>query len=112
MAGTSFSGVTGGRDVLRSEQWGRPAAAVRPPKNQSGPECVLPNGKRLVYSEITSSGGAPGVQIRTVPIEEGESGLRAGKPEPFLPTKFLDHTGRLSQERALAGVPVKRIGDE
>lgn len=40
----------------------------------------------------------PRVQIRTVPIEEGESGLRAGKPEPFLQTKFNDHTGRLSPD--------------
>src|SRR5208283_5497016 len=67
-------------------------------KTNQGPNAFSPDGKRLVYSEITSSGGAPRVKIRTVPIEEGENGLRAGKPEPFLQTKFNDHTGRLSPD--------------
>ena len=81
----------------RSDGAGQPQQFTQPKTNQ-GPHAFSPDGKRLVYGEVTSSGGPPRIQIRTAPIEEGESGLRAGKPEPFLQTKFLDHTGRLSPD--------------
>jgi Tol biopolymer transport system component len=107
-------GCDGGEGMFwaRSDGAGQPQQFTQPKTNQA-PNAFSPDGKRLVYSEITSSGGPNRVQIRTVPIEEGESGLRAGKPEPFLQTKFRDHNGRLSPDgRWLAYVSNESGTDE
>jgi len=46
-----------------------------------------PDGKRLAYFEIL---GAP--QLWTVPLEETNGQMKAGKPEQFLKTQFQDTT--------------------
>jgi serine/threonine-protein kinase len=66
--------------------WTRADGAGKPqPLTQSKamqlPTSFSPDGRRLVYSEMTSGKGA---DIRTVPVESGSGQMRAGEPQLFL----------------------------
>jgi serine/threonine-protein kinase len=51
------------------------------------PTSFAPDGKRLVFSELTSGGGA---EIRTVPVESASGQMRAGEPQLFLKTSTIN----------------------
>jgi len=72
--------------------WTRSDGAGTPqPLTQSGnlqfPASFSPDGKQLVFSEMTSGAGA---EIRTVPMESGSDQLRAGEPRMFLRTSTVN----------------------
>jgi hypothetical protein len=78
--------------------WTRADGASQPqPLTQSKsvqfPGSVTPAGKRLAYFEF--SGAA---QVWTLPLEEQGGQLRAGKPEPFLKSKFSDQDPAFSPD--------------
>jgi serine/threonine-protein kinase len=67
--------------------WTRSDGASRPQsltqnKNGQFPWSFSPDGKRLAFAEFPKGSG----DIWTVPIESGESGLKAGSPEVFVQT--------------------------
>ena len=64
-------------------------------KNPQLPWSFTPDGKRLAFVEIDPATGA---DIWTVPVENGGSGLRAGKPEVFLKTPFQERTPMFSPD--------------
>ena len=78
-------------------QWSRADGAVREQLLQAGklqlPTAVSRDGTRLVYFQPD---GNP--QIWSVPIEVGSGGLKAGKPERFLPSKYSDLGGSFSPD--------------
>ena len=55
-------------------------------ENLQNPYSFAPDGKRLAYIEPHPGTGV--YDLWTVPVEIGNGGLRAGKPEVFLQTKF------------------------
>ncbi|HUA62626.1 MAG TPA: protein kinase [Verrucomicrobiae bacterium] len=58
------------------------------------PSSFSPDGKRLTYSHYT--GGS--YQIWTVPLEDSEGRLKAGKPEQFLKSSFNDSNASFSPD--------------
>jgi serine/threonine-protein kinase len=58
-----------------------------PTNVQQIPWSFTGDGKRLAFVEVNPATGAE-ADIWTVPVETGSSGLRAGKPEVFLQTRF------------------------
>ena len=87
--------------VFRAAQgmlWVRADGTARPQvltqsENQQTPWSFTRDGKRLAFGELTSAARHPGSQsadIWTVLVETGSSGLRAGKPEVFLQTRFSE----------------------
>jgi serine/threonine-protein kinase len=58
-------------------------------ENLHYPVSFSPDGKRLAFNEWTSDSGIQ--SIWTVTLESDDSGLRAGKPEPFLRGSFDFH---------------------
>ena len=81
------------RSYVSSMSWTRADGAGQPQQltreNNQTPWSFSPDGKRLAYFETDSPSGAHG-QIFTVPVEDGGGQLRAGKPEQFLKTQFID----------------------
>jgi WD40-like Beta Propeller Repeat len=75
----------GGISWTRADGAGQPQPLILS-KNLQLPWSFAPDGKRLAYGETN-----PGTGVRdvwTVPVETGGAGLRAGKPELLLQTKF------------------------
>src|SRR6266853_4358515 len=60
------------------------------------PYSFIPNDKRLVFHVVPTGSG--GLQVWTVPLESGSTGLRAGKPEPFLQTQFNERDPSFSPD--------------
>jgi serine/threonine-protein kinase len=67
---------------VRTEGGGEPQPLTQGSSLQV-PIAFTPDGKRLVYSEVTRGGGA---EMRSVVVETGPSELRAGKSELFVKT--------------------------
>ena len=79
-------------------QWSRADGAGRPQVLQAGKTIQLPtavsrDGTRLAYFQPDSN-----PQIWSVPIEADGGGLKAGKPERFLTTKYTDLGGSFSPD--------------
>ncbi len=74
-----FSGP-GGIWWVRSDGASKPQPLIQT-KNRLLPNSFTPDGKRLAYDEIDSK-----ADIWTATVESDGRGLRAGKPESFLPT--------------------------
>jgi serine/threonine-protein kinase len=77
--------VPGGISWTRTDGAGQPQSLVLGKSNQQ-PWSFSPDGKRLAYMETDPGTGLP--DLWTVPVETGSEGLRAGKPEIFLQSKF------------------------
>jgi serine/threonine-protein kinase len=78
--GTLKSGILWTRADGASEP--RPLTGT---KTSQAPWSITSDGKRLAYSEF-----AERAQIWTVPLEETNGQMRAGKPERFLKSEFTD----------------------
>jgi len=87
-----FIGSVGGLFWARSDGAGQPQALL-PNKGFQIPWSVTADGKRLAYFEIA---GAP--QLWTVPLEEDNGQIKAGKPEQFLKSQFQDATPAFSPD--------------
>jgi len=74
----------GGIFWTRSDGGGKPQPLTES-KNLQVPFSFTADGKRVAFNEFTA---ASAYDILTVPVESGNSGLRAGKPEAFLQTPF------------------------
>jgi len=79
-------------------RWSRADGGGQPQVLQAGKSIQLPtafskDGTRLVYFQPD---GNP--QIWSVPIEANRDGLKAGKPERFLTTKYTDMDGSFSPD--------------
>jgi serine/threonine-protein kinase len=81
-----FGSIGQGMFWTRSDGAGQPQRLMQS-NGLQGPSSFTPNGKRLAYIETGNAGNA---QIWTVPIEDNDGQLKAGKPEPFLQDKFTD----------------------
>jgi serine/threonine protein kinase/Tol biopolymer transport system component len=86
--------VQGGMSWTRSDGSGKPQLLTQS-KNRQLPYSFTPDGKRLAFYELM-----PQTQddIWTVPLESDASGLRAGKPEPFLQTPYDERHGAFSPD--------------
>jgi len=77
--------------------WSRADGAGQPQLLQAGqiqlPTAISRDGTRLVYLQPEGN-----TQIWSVPIEVGIGGLKAGKPERFLTTKYSDEGGSFSSD--------------
>jgi serine/threonine-protein kinase len=84
----------GGMFWTRSDGSGKPQPLTQS-KNRQLPYSFASDGKRLAYHELM-----PQTQddIWTVPVESDSTGLRAGKPEPFLQTPFDERHGAFSPD--------------
>jgi serine/threonine-protein kinase len=78
--------AAGGMFWTRADGAGKPQPLTRS-KGRQLPNSFTPDGKRLVFSELTSGAGA---EIRTVPVESGSGEMRAGEPQSFLKTSTVD----------------------
>jgi Tol biopolymer transport system component len=79
-------GTPVGINWTRADGASQPAPLIES-KSIQVPFSFTPDGKRLAYETVGSS-GAGGVQIFTVPVEEENGQLKAGKPELFIESKF------------------------
>jgi len=84
----------GGMFWTRSDGSGNPQPLTQS-KNRQLPYSFSTDGKRLAFYELS-----PQTQddIWTVPLESDGTGLRAGKPEPFLQTTFDERHGAFSPD--------------
>ncbi|HEV2200558.1 MAG TPA: protein kinase [Bryobacteraceae bacterium] len=71
----------GGMFWNRSDGAGQPQRLTQS-KDRQVPQSFAPDGKRLAFFQFVPGG----TQIRTIPLENDGSGLRAGQPELFLQT--------------------------
>ena len=87
-------------------RWSRADGAGQPQVLQAGniqlPTAFSRDGTRLAYFQPD---GNP--QIWSVPIEADRGGLKAGKPERFLTTKYTDHGRLVFSRRPVACVRVE-----
>jgi serine/threonine-protein kinase len=74
-----FQGA-GGMSWTRADGAGEPRPLTQS-KTWHVPSSFTPDGRRLAFTELTSSGGA---NIWTVPVESASLELRAGEPQLFL----------------------------
>jgi len=77
----------------RSDSAGKPQPLTQS-KVQQTPYSFTPDGKRLAFHEVRPTG----IQLWTVPVESDGTGLRAGKPEPFLETQFNERSPSFSAD--------------
>jgi serine/threonine-protein kinase len=76
--------ASGGTFWTRSDGSGKPQPLTQS-KNTLLPWSIPADGKWLAFFELNPK---TGYDLWTVPLESDASGLRAGKPEPFLQTQF------------------------
>ena len=62
-------------------------------KTTQNPGSFAPDGRRMAYTEATGGG-----QIWTVPLENQDGQLKAGKPEQFLKSQFSDQAPSFSPD--------------
>ena len=84
-AAVVFASPGGGIFWTRSDGAGQPQPLVQS-KEILYPSSMTPDGKRLAYYNFIAS------QLWTVPIENQGGQLKAGQPEQFLKSQFLDQT--------------------
>jgi serine/threonine protein kinase/Tol biopolymer transport system component len=78
---------------MRADGAGKPQPLTRS-KNIQYAWSFSPDGKRLAYNEAAPNGFA----IWTLPLESTSSGLRAGKPEPFLQAPLQERQAMFSPD--------------
>jgi serine/threonine-protein kinase len=83
----------GGMFLTRSDGAGKPQPLTQSKVRQT-PYSFTPDGKRLAFHEVS----ATGFHLWTVPLESDGTGLRAGKPEPFLQTQFSERSPSFSPD--------------
>jgi serine/threonine-protein kinase len=74
--------AVGGMFWKRADGAGNPQPMTQS-KNMQLPSSFTPDGTRLVFSELTSNGGA---EIRTVPVDSSSGQMRASESEFFVKT--------------------------
>jgi serine/threonine-protein kinase len=79
-----FASVGNGIFQARADGASQPHALTQG-KALMYPWSFTPDGKRLAYFEVAGGG-----EIWTVPLEDQGGQLKAGKPEPFLTSRFAD----------------------
>ena len=84
---------SGGMFWTRSDGAGKPQPLTQSKVPQT-PYSFTPDGKRLAFHEVRPTG----IQLWTVPVESDGTGLRAGKPEPFLETQFNERSPSFSAD--------------
>jgi serine/threonine-protein kinase len=80
-----FGTLRSGISWTRADGAGEPRPLTGTKTNQA-PWSITPDGKRLAYSEMVGA-----TQIWTVPLEETNGQMNAGKPEQFLKSQFTDY---------------------
>jgi Tol biopolymer transport system component/predicted Ser/Thr protein kinase len=85
--------ASGGIFWTRSDGAGKPQPLTQSKVAQT-PYSFTPDGKRLAFHEIASTG----LHLWTVPLESDSAGLRAGKPEVFLQTQFSERNPSFSPD--------------
>jgi serine/threonine-protein kinase len=80
-----FTSYSGPLYLTRADGGGQPQAITQG-KNPQRAFSFSPDGKRLAYQELSSS-GLRSMQIWTLPLEEHGGQFRAGKPELFVGTE-------------------------
>jgi serine/threonine-protein kinase len=78
----------------RANGTGQPEVLTRS-SNPQNSQSFTPDGKQLAFVEIAPASGA---DIWTLPVESTGSGLRAGKPEVFLQTRFNERSPAFSPD--------------
>ena len=78
---------------IRADGAGKPQPLTQS-KNAQFPWSFSPDGKRLAYQETNRRRD----ELWTLPLESDGSGLRAGKPEPFLQTPFEERQPAFSPD--------------
>jgi Tol biopolymer transport system component len=87
-----FGSIGNGLFSVRADGAGQPQALIQGNKNQF-PTSFMPDGTRLAFYEVE---GTP--QLWTVPVGEGGAGLKAGTPERYLSTQFVDRNAVFSPD--------------
>jgi serine/threonine-protein kinase len=85
----------GGISCIRSDGSGEPKQLTQSNGNAHFPMSFTADGKRLAFTESNREGI---LHIWTVPVESDGAGLRAGKPEVFLPTPFESRSAHFSAD--------------
>jgi Tol biopolymer transport system component len=88
-----FLSVANGIFQARADGAGQPQALTQSKARQM-PGSFTPDGKRLAYADY----GAGNPQIWTVPLEDQGGRLKAGKPEQFLKSGFIDYADAFSPD--------------
>jgi serine/threonine-protein kinase len=88
-----FGAMGSGLNWNRADGAGKPQALQQSGSSMQFPTSVSRDGTRLVYFQPD---GNP--QLWTAPIERDGSGLKIGKPERFLTTKFSDQDAAFSPD--------------
>jgi serine/threonine protein kinase len=102
-------GSSSGLSWVRSDGASQPALLVES-KNYLGPGSFSADGKRLAYFEAQTGSN---FQIWTVPVQQEGAQLKAGKPEQFLKTQFIDTDPRFSPDgRWIAYSSIQRTRSE
>jgi serine/threonine-protein kinase len=78
---------------IRADGAGKPGSLTQS-KNAQFPYSFYPDGKRLAYQETHVNS----YEVWTLPVESDGSGLRTGKPEPFLQTPFQERQPAFSPD--------------
>jgi serine/threonine-protein kinase len=99
-----FYSAASGTFQARADGASQPRALMQGKQTQY-PWSFTPDGKRLAYFE-----GSP-YQIWTVSLAEQGGRLKAGTPEQFLKSSFIDVVPAFLARRAMAGVRFERIGE-
>jgi serine/threonine-protein kinase len=87
-----FGSIGNGLFSVRADGAGQPQPLIQGNKIQF-PTSFTPDGTRLAFYEIE---GTP--QIWTVPVEDVGAGLKAGMPERYLSTQFVDLNAMFSPD--------------
>jgi hypothetical protein len=93
-----FGSDLGGMFWTRADGAGRPQPLTRIKNGRQLPSSFSPDGKRLAYFERNNAPGSRAWQIWTMPVEDSEGQLKAGKPEQFLETQFSDRSPEFSPD--------------
>jgi len=91
----AFSGPIGsGLFSTRADGVGKPQSLTHS-ENVQVPNSFTPDGKRLVFVEVSPQ---TGLDLWTLPIENDGTGLRAGKPEVFLGAPYREGQASVSPD--------------
>jgi Tol biopolymer transport system component len=101
-----YEAVGVGMFWTRSDGSGKPQSLTQS-KNQQTPWSLTSDGKRLAFLQLSPQNQ---YDIWTISLESDGTGLRAGKPEPFLQTPFDQRHPSLFSRRAVDGLRYERVG--
>jgi serine/threonine-protein kinase len=93
---------------IRADGTGQPQVLLTQSANPQNPQSFTPDGKQLAFVELAPATGA---DIWLMPVESGASGLRAGKPEVFLQTRFHERVPTFSPDGRWLAYQSNESGD-